>query len=78
MPSQPPLSPPALEVLGALAPFGHSGPHRMSPLRRFTHLTPAAFERALGELRGRGLVHFEEEALWMTGEGESVTASEFS
>ena len=78
MPSGTPLSQPALEVLGALAPFGHSGPHRMPPLRRFTHLTPAAFERAVGELQGRGLVHFDEEALWMTGAGESVTAAVFS
>jgi DNA-binding IclR family transcriptional regulator len=73
-----PLSAPALEVLGALAPFGHSGPHRMPSLRRFTRLTPAAFETALVELRHRGLVRFEGESLWTTRDGEDLSLSVFS
>jgi len=72
------LSPPALEVLGALAPFGHSGPYRPPALRRYTSLTPTAFERALSELAHRGLVALGEQDLWMTPAGESATNVAFS
>lgn len=77
MPANVELSPPAVEVLGALAPFGHSGPHRPPALRHFTRLTPSAFEGALRELERRGLVRFEEEALWTTGDGERASQALF-
>lgn len=78
-PAQPPaLSSPALEVLGALAPFGRSGPHRPAALRRHTHLTPGGFERAVAELCCLGLVQLEEQDLWMTPSGEAATAAVFA
>jgi len=73
-----PISPPALEVLGALAPFPHTGPHRAAPLRRHTRLTPAAFGNALGELQQSGLVRLEEETLWLTRDGERLAGRVFS
>jgi DNA-binding transcriptional ArsR family regulator len=66
------LSSSALEVLGALAPFGHSGPYRPGPLRRYTRLTPDGFATALDELEGHGLIIVEEESLWVTMRGEEL------
>lgn len=74
----PPISPSALEVLGALAPFPHTGPHRAAPLRRHTRLTPSAFGQALGELQRSGFVRLEEEALWLTRDGERLAGAVFS
>jgi hypothetical protein len=74
----PALSSPALEVLGALAPFGRSGPHRPMAIRRHTHLTPGGFERAVAELCGLGLLQLEEQDLWMTPSGEAATAAVFA
>jgi hypothetical protein len=67
-----PLSAPAQEVLGTLAACTWSGPHRARPLRRWTRLTPAAFDAALGELARTGLVVLQrEDVFWVTDAGES-------
>jgi len=76
-PPDPCLSLAALEVLGALAPFAHSGPHRPHALRRHTRLTPTGFEAAVAELAAVGLVRCEEESLWRTREGEGAAAAAF-
>jgi hypothetical protein len=66
------LSQDAHEVLGTLAACTWSGPHRAPSLRRWTRLTPAAFDGALAELAGRGLVTLQGGGLfWVTGLGES-------
>jgi DNA-binding transcriptional ArsR family regulator len=68
----PGLSTGAREVLGALAACTWSGPHRARPLRRWTRLTPAAFDAALRELARGGLVEMQREDLfWVTDSGES-------
>lgn len=68
------LSAEACEVLGALAACTWSGPHRARPLRRWTRLTPAAFDAALAELARSGLVRPEgSDVFWVTGAGEAWT-----
>jgi DNA-binding transcriptional ArsR family regulator len=75
----PALSPPAFEVLGTLAACTWSGPHRAKPLRRWTRLTPAAFDHALAELAQGGLVHLERgDVFWVTDAGEDCTRRLFS
>jgi len=71
------LSLAALEVLGALAPFVESGPHRPPALRRHTHLTPVRFASAVAELARLGLVRCEEDTLWRTALGDSAAAAAF-
>lgn len=69
------LSPAAREVLGTLAGCPWSGPHRAGPLRRWTRLTPAAFEAALAELAATDLVRFTHgDLFWLTTQAESVAA----
>lgn len=75
---RPSLSPPAFEVLGSLAACTWSGPHRAKPLRRWTRLTPVAFEHALAELARDGLVQLErDDVFWVTGAGEDWTRKLF-
>ena len=75
----PALSQQAFEVLGTLAAWPWSGPHRAKPLRRWTRLTPAAFERALAELVRGGLVRIErDDAVWVTDAGEDCTRRLFA
>lgn len=67
-----PFSAAAREVLGTLAACTWSGPHRARPLRRWTRLTPAAFDEALRELARVGLVELQrEDVFWVTDAGES-------
>jgi hypothetical protein len=74
-----PLSPAAHEVLGTLAACPWSGPHRARPLRRWTRLTPAAFEAALRELACGGLVELQgPDVFWVTATGETWTQRLFS
>jgi hypothetical protein len=78
MPS-PPVSPPALEVLGTLAACAWNGPHRARPLRKWTRLTPAAFDDALRELARSGLVQLQgPDVFWVTDAGESWTRRLFT
>ena len=75
----PALSPEAHQVLGTLAACTWSGPHRAQPLRKWTRLTPVAFEGALRELADRGLVQLQErDVFWVTGLGETQAARLFS
>lgn len=75
----PRISPQACEVLGTLAACSWSGPHRAKPLRRWTRLTPAAFEKALAELARTGFVRWQDRDLfWVTAEGESWTRRLFT
>jgi len=68
------LSPAAHEVLGTLAACWWSGPHRAPSLRKWTRLTPAAFDGALRELASSGLVTLQGHGLfWVTDAGESWT-----
>ena len=81
VPSDPlsPLSTAAREVLGTLAACTWSGPHRARPLRRWTRLTPAAFEDALHELARGGLVQMQRgDLFWVTEAGESWLRRLFS
>lgn len=65
------LSPDAHQVLGTLAACTWSGPHRALPLRKWTRLTPVAFEGALRELALHGLVDLQDrDVFWVTGRGE--------
>lgn len=74
-----PLSPEAHQVLGTLAACPWSGPHRAQPLRKWTRLTPVAFDGALHELADLGLVRLQDRGVfWMTGLGESQAASLFA
>lgn len=67
------LSPEARQVLGTVAACTWSGPHRASPLRRFTRLTPVAFDAAMSELARVGLVQrTDRDLFWVTGRGEAV------
>jgi hypothetical protein len=75
----PSLSPSAFEVLGTLAACTWSGPHRAKPLRRWTRLTPVAFDDALAELARTGLVQLEaQDVFWVTDAGESWTRRLFT
>ena len=75
----PELSPPAFEVLSTLAACTWSGPHRAKPLRRWTRLTPEAFDHALAELARGGLVQVERgDVFWVTDAGEDWTRRLFS
>jgi hypothetical protein len=75
----PPFSPTAQEVLGTLAACTWSGPHRAQPLRRFSRLTPAAFDSGLRELASTGLVEMQHgDVFWVTDAGESWTRRLFS
>lgn len=66
------LSPQAHQVLGTLAACTWSGPHRAQPLRKWTRLTPVAFDGALRELADRGLVRMQDrDVFWVTGLGEA-------
>ncbi len=73
-----PVSPAAHEVLGCLAAFDHSGPHRAPPLRRLTHLTEEAYRSALHELATNGLVRLENDDLWVTTLGADVADAAFA
>lgn len=78
-PQSPGISQPAQEVLGTLAACSWSGPHRAKPLRRWTRLTPAAFEQALAELARTGLVRLEDQdVFWVTDAGEWWTRRLFT
>lgn len=73
------LSVAAHEVLGTLAACSWSGPHRAPSLRRFSRLTPAAFDQGLRELASSGLVQLQDHDLfWVTDAGESWTRRLFS
>lgn len=73
------LSRDAHEVLGTLAACTWSGPHRAKPLRRWTRLTPVAFDGALRELAERGLVQLQHgDVFWVTLTGERQAAQLFS
>lgn len=74
-----PLSHDAHEVLGTLAACTWSGPHRARPLRKWTRLTPAAFDQALAELARTGLVQLQgTDVFWVTPSGESWTRRLFT
>jgi hypothetical protein len=67
-----PLSQEAHQVLGTLAACTWSGPHRALPLRKWTRLTPVAFDGALRELADRGLVQLQDrDVFWVTAQGEA-------
>lgn len=65
-------------VLGCLAAFDHSGPHRAPPLRRLTHLSEDAYRCALRELAELGLVRLEQDDLWVTTLGGHVAGAAFA
>lgn len=72
------LSPAAREVLGTVAACNWSGPHRAAPLRRWTRLTPAAFDAALAELASGGLVRrVEGDLFWLTDRADSAANALF-
>lgn len=72
------LSPAAREVLGTVAACTWSGPHRAAPLRRWTRLTPAAFDAALGELAAVGFVRRAQgDLFWLTERAEAVAGRMF-
>lgn len=72
------LSPAAREVLGTVAACSWSGPHRATPLRRWTRLTPSAFEAALGELAALGFVRRHSgDLFWLTERAEGVASRLF-
>ena len=72
------LSPAAREVLGAVVACDWSGPHRATPLRRWTRLTPAAFDAALAELALGGLVRrVTGDLFWLTERADSAAAAMF-
>lgn len=78
-PTAPAISAQACEVLGTLAACSWSGPHRAKPLRRWTRLTPAAFDEALAELARTGFVQWQDRDLfWVTAAGESWTRRLFA
>ncbi len=68
----------AHEVLGCLAAFEHSGPHRAPPLRRFTALTEESYRAALHELSELGLVRLDQDDLWVTALGGHVVSAAFA
>mgnify|MGYP001586794846 CR=1 FL=1 len=72
------VSPAAHQVLGCLAAFDHSGPHRSPPLRRLTHLTEESYRAALHELADLGLVRLEQDDLWVTALGSHVVDAAFA
>lgn len=73
------LSQDAHQVLGTLAACPWSGPHRAQPLRKWTRLTPAAFDLALRELAELGLVELQQhDVFWVTGQGERQADQLFS
>lgn len=73
-----PLSSEAREVLGTVAACSWSGPHRATPLRRWTRLTPAAFDAALAELARGGLVRRTNgDLFWLTDRAEATTRDLF-
>ena len=72
------LSPEAREVLGTVAACSWSGPHRAQPLRRWTRLTPAAFDAALAELARLGVVRRAQgDLFWLTERAEAATRGLF-
>lgn len=72
------LSPDAHQVLGTLAACTWSGPHRALPLRKWTRLTPVAFDGALRELALHGLVDLQDrDVFWVTGRGEEHASQLF-
>ena len=72
------LSPAAREVLGTVAACTWSGPHRAAPLRRWTRLTPVAFDAALCELASGGLVRRSDgDLFWLTERAETAAQSLF-
>ena len=72
------LSPAAREVLGAVAACNWSGPHRAIPLRKWTRLTPAAFDEALSELASGGLVRRAGgDLFWLTDQAERLACAIF-
>lgn len=73
------LSPAAREVLGTVAACTWSGPHRATPLRRWTRLTPVAFDAALAELASGGLVRrANDDLFWLTDRADAAADSLFS
>ncbi len=73
------LSPAAREVLGTVAACSWSGPHRATPLRRWTRLTPAAFDAALAELARGGLVRRSDgDLFWLTERAEACARDLFA
>jgi hypothetical protein len=72
------VSPAAREVLGCLAAFDHSGPHRAPPMRRLTRLTEDAYRAALQELDRLGLVRLDQDDLWVTALGGHVADAAFA
>ena len=72
------LSPAAREVLSAVAACTWSGPHRAIPLRRWTRLTPAAFDAALSELATGGLVRRAAgDLFWLTERADATARALF-
>lgn len=73
-----PLSQDARQVLGTVAACTWSGPHRAQPLRRWTRLTPAAFDAALAELASQGVVRRAHgDLFWLTERAEAVAGALF-
>lgn len=74
------ISSAAREVLGTVAACSWSGPHRATSLRRYTRLTPAAFDGAFLELARTGLIQVpgpERDLFWVTTRGEAVASQLF-
>lgn len=72
------LSPGAREVLGTVAACTWSGPHRAAPLRKWTRLTPAAFDAALAELATGGLVRRSGgDLFWLTEQADEAAHALF-
>lgn len=72
------MSPAAREVLGTVAACPWSGPHRSIPLRRFTRLTPAAFDLAINELVALGFVQrAQQDLFWVTQRGDAAVTRLF-
>ena len=72
------LSTEAHQVLGTLAACTWSGPHRAQPLRKWTRLTPVAFDGALRELADLGLVQLQDhDVFWVTRLGEDQAERRF-
>lgn len=74
----PELSDAAREVLGTVAACAWSGPHRAPALRRWTRLTPVAFEDGLQELAATGLVRrVDRDLFWLTDGAEDAARAMF-
>lgn len=72
------LSATAREVLGTVAACSWSGPHRALRLRKWTRLTPAAFDAGLDELAVWGLIRRSDRDLfWLTERAEEAAQDLF-